>query len=304
MKIVATVIGVIALVLAIIAMVSIGQLEPGDFPGLPGETGETGPQGEQGIQGLQGIQGEPGLADEQGPAGPRGTRGATGARGTPGSDADCDALEDRIDELEARILALGKPTPIIDGVISPCEWTCATVIPVVGEMGTVFVIAYTDYLYVMFDVVDTTDARLGENLVGNDKIGFNINPTDGGLWGKPYDIVFQTGADPDAFTTPDPDLDNSSSGQSDGWETEWVVNGVQLPLPEDLETMTLYNGGRRVSEWKIPLTTISLSVGDSIAVGGACDNLGSTEPAGGSYRYPPTLDWNDPAGTFVDILVK
>lgn len=198
-------------------------------------------------------------------------------------------------------------TPIIDGVIDAGEWDGATVIPVASGMGNVSVLAYTDYLYVLFNVTDSTDARLGENLVGNDKIGLNINPTDGGPWGKPYDIVFQTGADPAAFTTPDPNVDDSSSGMTDGWETEWCIVGNQLPLPLDAETMTLYDygTGTRISEWKVPLASIAPSAGDSLKVGGACDNLHVVGGAqGNSYSYPPTLEWGDPFGTFVDVLVQ
>ena len=187
-------------------------------------------------------------------------------------------------------------TPTIDGVIDAGEWDGALEIPVASSMGTVKLLASTDYLYVLFDVIDTTDARLGQNLVGNDKIGLNINPTDGGPWGKPYDIVFQTGADPAAFTTTTPP--GISSGMSDGWYTEWVVEGVQYDLPEDLETMTLYGGGTRISEWKVPLATIDPSMGDTLLVGGACDNLGPTEPAGGSYIYPVGLVWAN-ASTYV-----
>lgn len=196
-------------------------------------------------------------------------------------------------------------TPVIDGIASSTEWQEATVIQVTGDMGTVKVIAYPDYLYVLFIVRDSTDARLGENTKGNDKIGFNINPTDGGEWGKPYDIVFQTGADPAAFTTVPPG--GVSSGLSDDWETEWVVDGVQLDLPDDLVTKTIYdyNAGVRISEWKVPLATINPSPGTTLLVGGACDNLhvvGGDQGSG--YSFPPTLDWADPSGTFVDILVN
>lgn len=271
-----------------------GEVGPQGKVGPRGPSGAKGPQGEPGEQGEQGIQGEDG---DRGLAGPR---GPTGPKGDPGDDADCKYLEARVDELEARIDALENPTPTIDGVISPCEWTCAIVIPVALEMGNASFIAHTDYLYVLFEVIDTTDARLDENLVGNDKIGLNINPTPEGPWGKPYDIVFQTGADPAAFTTTEPT--GVSSGMSDDWYTEWVVESVQDDLPEDVETMTSYSEGKRISEWKIPLASINPSVGDTLSIGGACDNLGSTEPAGGSFSYPIGLNWSDPE-TFVDILV-
>ena len=185
--------------------------------------------------------------------------------------------------------------PELDGIVSLGEWDDATEIPVTGEMGIVKVLATTDYLYVLFDVVDSTDARLGENIHGNDQTGLNINPTQGGSWGKPYDIVFQTSADPDAFTTVL--LGGASSGISDGWYTEWVIDGVQLYLPLDLETITIYSGNNRVFEWKVPLATIDPSAGDVFKVGGAID-VGD----GSSYIYPIGLEWAD-TSTYVNIIV-
>ncbi len=185
--------------------------------------------------------------------------------------------------------------PELDGIVSLGEWNDATEIPVTGDMGIVKVLATTDYLYVLFDVVDSTDARLGENQVGNDQTGLNINPTQGGSWGKPYDVVFQTGADPAAFTTVL--LGGASSGISDGWYSEWVIDGVQLLIPLDLETITIYSGSNRVSEWKVPLATIDPSAGDILKVGGAID-IGD----GNSYVYPIDLDWAD-TSTYVNIIV-
>lgn len=181
--------------------------------------------------------------------------------------------------------------PTIDGDVEKGEWDGATVIPVTDGMGTVSVMAETDYLYVLFEVVDSTDARAGENIHGNDQTSININPTPGAAWGLPCAIIFQTGADPAAWG-------GTSSGTTDGWETDWKINGVQLPLPEGLETMTLYSGGTRISEWKVPLATIAPSPGDTLKVGGAID-VGD----GASYVYPIGLDWSDVA-TYVDVPVQ
>jgi len=201
-------------------------------------------------------------------------------------------------------------TPEIDGVISDGEWDGATVIDVeslndlqtrLGQpltspdvtMGTVSVIADTDYLYVLVNVTDSTDARLGENIKGNDQVGLNINPTAGAPWGLPCDIIFQTGADPAAWG-------GTSSGTTDSWETDWEIDGVQQTLPGGLETMTLYNytTSVRVSEWKVPLAPINPLPGDTLKVGGAID-VGD----GNSYLYPVGLDWGD-SGTYVDVLVQ
>ena len=188
--------------------------------------------------------------------------------------------------------------PEVDGVVNLGEWDDATEILVTGDMGIVKVLATTDYLYVLFDVVDSTDARLGENTIGNDKIGLNINPTEGGPCGKPYDILFQTGADPAAFTTTLPE--GLSSGMSDSWYTEWVIDGTQYDLPPDLDTITLYSEGMRVSEWKIPLVSIDPSEGDVIKIGGATDI--DVENQGLSFRYPIGLEWAD-VSTYVSIIV-
>ena len=164
-------------------------------------------------------------------------------------------------------------------------------IDVAGSMGTVKVLATTDYLYVLFDVVDSTDARLGENSVGNDQVGFNINPTVGAPWGLPCDIIFQTGADPAAWG-------GTSSGLTDDWETDWEIDGTRYDIPGDLETKTIFNG-TRISEWKIPLVSIapSVGVGDVLKVAGAID-VGD----GTSYVYPTGLDWSI-VTTYADVLV-
>jgi len=185
---------------------------------------------------------------------------------------------------------------VIDGILSPGEWYCATKIPIAGSMGNVWVLATTDYLYMAFNIVDPTDRRLGEGLCGNDKLSVNINPTHGGPWGKPYDIVFQTGTDPAAFTTTLPA--GLSSGLSDSYFTEWVTDGTQYDLPGDLETMTIYSGNR-ISEWKIPLASIAPSVGEVLKVGGNAD---LDIPICIGYTFPFDLSWADEA-TYVDITV-
>lgn len=183
----------------------------------------------------------------------------------------------------------------IDGVVSPGEWDGATVIPAASGIGNVSIIADTNYLYALINVTDSTDARLGQNIVGNDQTGLNINPTDGGSWGFPYDIIFQTGADPNAWG-------GTSSGTSDNWYTQWSikVSGIttqQVSLPPDLETETIYSGGNRVSEWKLPLSSIGVSPGDELKVGGAIDR-----GDGNSYVYPVGLDWGI-RSTFQSILI-
>jgi len=179
-------------------------------------------------------------------------------------------------------------TPTIDGVIDESEWDGALEIPVADEMSTVSIIAYADYLYVLFDVVDSNDARIDyEFEVGNDQISININPTDGGAWGFPYDLIFETSAllaeDGGHHWLPwNPKV---NSGTLDGWATRWFPDNAQEALPDTLESATVYSGGKRITEWKIPLATTALS----LKVGGAVD-VGD----GNSYVYPIGLDWNDP----------
>ena len=196
--------------------------------------------------------------------------------------------------LSPAVAVSAASTPVIDGVIGVGEWDGAIVIPVADSMGTASIIASRDYLYMMFEGNDPTDARLGENLVGNDKLSININPTDGGSWGKPYDIIFETGTDPAAWQMP-------TCGPSDGYETNWVINGAQVStLPADLETVTIYDygTGTRTTEWRIPLTTIS-PLGTTILVGGNCDNLGNT---GSGFKFPDDLEWAV-ASTYVEIPI-
>ena len=177
--------------------------------------------------------------------------------------------------------------PEVDGVVSIGEWDDANEIPVAGDMGIVKVLATTDYLYVLFDVVDSTDARLGENLKANDQTSINVNPTDGGSWGFPYDLIFETSADL-------PWDSKVNSGIIDGWNTRWFPNDIQKYLPSNLESATEYSDTNRVTEWKLPLNSIS---GEILKVGGAID-VGD----GNSYWYPSDLDWED-ASTFVNIIV-
>ena len=189
----------------------------------------------------------------------------------------------------------GASRPEIDGIVSTGEWDDAVVIDVAGEMGTASIVASRDYLYMMFEGDDPTDAREGENQVGNDKLSININPTDEGPWGMPCDIIFEMGTDAASWSGWGP-----TCGSIDGYETNWVINGTQATLPADLETITNYDyeTDTRTTEWKIPLTTIS-SLGTTILVGGNCDNLGNT---GSGFKFPDDLEWAN-ASTYVEISI-
>ena len=179
----------------------------------------------------------------------------------------------------------------IDGVLSPGEWDCTTEIPVADEMGTVKVLATTDYLFIAFDIVDSDDARLGQTF-GNDQISINVNPTDGESWGFPYDLIFETSADL-------PWTPKVNSGIIDGWNTRWFPNDAQEDLPVDIESATVYSGGKRITEWMLPLDVVDISVGDILQVGGAID-VGDQI----SHWYPIGLDWiPGDASTFVDIVI-
>jgi len=186
-----------------------------------------------------------------------------------------------------------KITIVIDGVFSPGEWDCATEILIAESMGTVRVLATTDYLYVAFVVDDSTDPREDVTSPGlSDKFAVNINPTDGGSWGFPYDILFQISASTGPFSN-----GNINSGDIDGWKSDLRIYDVQqLVLPVDLETVTLYGGGTGTCEWKVPLAAMTLSPGDVIKVGGAADIENK------SYKYPVGLLW-DVESTYVDIVV-
>ncbi len=273
--------------------------------GYPGATGASGPRGSTGATGLQGP------AGPMGPAGPAGPKGEPGEQGPAGSNAECaglqaqiTALEGQIDVLEARIDALEFVfvPPTIDGLVGADEWAGAVSTFTADGVSRVGVIAHTDYLYVLFMVKDSTDARIpGENIKGNDQTSININPTPGATnWGHPCKIIFQTGADPAVWG-------GTSSGTTDGWETQWLIDDVQLLLPPNLETKTVYYGtGMRISEWKLPLASIEgLSAGDTLDVGGTV-NVGD----GTSNCYPPELNVGDVAANwgdlsiFVDILVR
>ncbi len=105
----------------------------------------------------------------------------------------------------------------------------------------------------------------------------------------PYDLIFETSAlssvDGGHHVLPWNPKDNS--GTLDGWATRWFPNNAQEALPGDLESSTTYSGGKRITEWKLPLPSICGSLGDELKVGGAVD-VGD----GNSYVYPIGLDWN------------
>ena len=204
------------------------------------------------------------------------------------------------------VLATATPVsaagaPAIDGTISDGEWDGALEIDVASSMGTVKVLASEEYLYVLLDVVDSTDARTQYvNERGNDQVSANINPTAGvGTWGFPYDLIFETSALSGGAYLPDdgghhqlPWYPKVNSGTSaDGWATRWFPDDAQETLPVELESATVYSSGKRVTEWKLPLVS---TAGATLEVGGAID-VGD----GNSYVYPVGLDWNDPA-TFAE----
>ncbi len=313
----------IGLPLVIIALLfsAIGCEGPVGPQGIQGIQGAAGATGSQGPQGVRGDTGEPGtgtsivwmgtatsapkswrvlnyayynsthrtsyiwdgnsweILARDGRDGTAGTTGATGATGMTGATGPA-----------GKDAEIPTPTPMIDGVISPGEWDGAVVIPVAGEMGTVSVIAYANYLYVLFSLLDSTDARLGQNLGGNDQISVNINPGEG-AWGFPYDIIFETSADL-------PWNPKVNSGVINGWNTRWLPNNTQRYLPGGLESATTYTSAERVTEWKLPLTTIAPLLGETLKVGGAIE-VGDDN----SYWFPATLDWENPE-TFEDILVQ
>ena len=167
--------------------------------------------------------------------------------------------------------------------------------PASGISANVSMHADPNYLYVSFTVNDTTDARLGQNIHGNDAIGVNINPTNGGSWGKPYDIIFQMGADPASWG-------GFNSGPKDGWQTCWTIDGLSGALPANLETTTTYDtvSGTRTTTIKIPLVALAnftepnkLNVSMSFDVGD-----------GKSYEWPDGMVWGTVSTYFVVDIVQ
>jgi hypothetical protein len=173
----------------------------------------------------------------------------------------------------------------IDGVMDVGEWTDATVLQVTGGQGTVSVFVDADYIYAAFDVPgDTVDGRVNYN--HGQKLGININPTPGsGNWGFPMDLIFQVSMNALPWG-------GTSAGPIDGFgATQWGVEGVdQLSLPLELQTVTLYGTGHRVTELRIPLATIAPTVGDTLWVGGAVDYFGL------SYSYPIGINFSSSTG--------
>lgn len=234
-KAVFPILSTIALIMAIIALFLPAAT------GLQGEQGVQGIQGEQGLIGLTGPAGEDGAQGPPGPEGPEGPEGPRGLKGAPGSDADCDALEDRIAELEARIDALEFTPPTIDGVISPCEWTCAA--DFVGSNYNVYVLNDAEYLYVAFE------ANCGDYTIASSMT--NIYTYAGG------DYAGECWAHTVAGWVGDVGLDY------------FTIHHIQPPKvkegKEARPTTAIVSIASTVMEWRIPLNEFTMDLSDSLA---------------------------------------
>ena len=180
-------------------------------------------------------------------------------------------------------------SPAIDGVIGAGEWDGALEIQVASSKGIVRVQATFDYLYMLLIVEDLTDNRILTSLGSNDKTSVNINPTVGASWGMPCDIIFEMGTDAASWG-------GVNANDIDGYQTNWVVDGVQKSLPTNLEAMTLFNGTHRITEWKLPLASIDPTYEDILKLGG---NFDVDERGGFKARYPVDLNWSD-VSTYAD----
>ena len=198
--------------------------------------------------------------------------------------------------------SMNPQPPVVDGVIGAGEWAGCTSIGIASQMGSVCVLAYPNYMYVKYEINDTTDARtLYDGEVGNDQISINVNPTDGaGTWGFPYDLIFETSA-----------LDAANGGHhilpwnpkvnsgttADNWASRLLENNLQTSLlPASVQSATAYTGSQRITEWRLPMTAVAQA--SSIKVGGAVD-VGD----GNSYVFPVGLDWNSSA-TFTTVPLQ
>lgn len=168
----------------------------------------------------------------------------------------------------AVVICAGQAMAVtIDGTISSGEWIGAatynigTNYALTPVSGTVSIIADTQYLYAVLDLTayTTSTSHHGDNL------GLGVQKGTGGYPSGNWVEFNEADSQPGNWPL--------SSGTIDGRAALWQINQVaQSSLPGDLQAITLWDTGHRVTELQIPLSALGgLSDGDTINVVGDVD---------------------------------
>lgn len=158
---------------------------------------------------------------------------------------------------------------VIDGVISPGEWTGATSVVIGNGGGTGYLKADNSYIYAALDITGWSAAS-GVGSIGN-LLGFGVWKVNGGAFAS-AGVEFQQSTNA-SLVGPTPTLLN---GLLSGWRVTALSGGTyqtayQASLPADLMAMDSFATGHRVWELKVPISLLGASPGDTIYVAGGID---------------------------------
>ena len=150
---------------------------------------------------------------------------------------------------------------VIDGTISSGEWDGATT-AAIQRGGTAYFKADTNYVYAAFDITGWTSA-MGAASQGN-LLGFGVWKANGTAGPGGTGVEFQQSTTQQAWGGEAP------SGTMNGLLSRYAINTVrQGSIPPDLLAKDSFATGTRVWEVRMSISSMNVSVGDSIwAIGG------------------------------------
>ena len=191
--------------------------------------------------------------------------------------------------LAAGASALTASAVNIDGIITGGEWAGASVAIIGNGGGTAYLKADANFVYGAFDITGWT-AAMGADSQGN-LLGFGVWKANNG-YGNSAGVEFQQATDKASWGGDGP------SGTMNGLDSAFRLSTVlQGSIPVSLQAMDSFASGHRVWEVIMPISTMGVSVGDTIwAVGGI--NYGGNQHW---YGAP----WSDPyPATYVPVTVE
>jgi hypothetical protein len=176
---------------------------------------------------------------------------------------------------------------VIDGTISSGEWDGATT-ATIQRGGTAYFKADTNYIYAAFDITGWTSA-MGAASQGN-LLGFGVWKVNNGFGG--------TGVEFQQSTTAAAWGGGAASGTMNGLQSRYLINNIaQGSIPPDLLAKDSFATGTRVWEVRMQISSMNVSVGDSIWA------IGSINYDGKVNWYPATSPTNFPT-TYVQIPIE
>jgi hypothetical protein len=176
---------------------------------------------------------------------------------------------------------------VIDGTISSGEWAGATT-ATIQRGGTAYFKADTNYVYAAFDITGWTSA-MGPASQGN-LLGFGVWKVNNGFGG--------TGVEFQQSTTAAAWGGGAASGTMNGLQSRYLINNIaQGSIPPDLLAKDSFATGTRVWEVRMQISSMNVSVGDSIWA------IGSINYDGKVNWYPATSPTNFPT-TYVQIPIE